>query len=107
MSEAQTLSDTDAIRAKVRAALDLAIDEAKGLTSLGSKVGASKAVVWAWRDRGNVPPEYAPLVEAAVGGVVRCEDLCPSVNWELVRGTAKTANKPAPAPAPAPTKEAA
>lgn len=78
-------------RSKSRAAIDRAINLAGGLTALGGQIGATKADVWAWRRRGVVPPEHAPRVEAALGGKVVCEDICPAVDWALVRKAAKEA----------------
>lgn len=48
----------------VSAAVDRAIQVGDGLTALGAGLGVSKCVVWNWRNRGSVPPEYAPAIEA-------------------------------------------
>jgi DNA-binding transcriptional regulator YdaS (Cro superfamily) len=34
-----------------------------------------------------IPAERCPAIERATGGVVRCEDLRPDVDWAVLRGT--------------------
>lgn len=36
--------------------------------------------IYKWREAG-VPTDRAPLIEAASGGVLRCEQICPDVDW--------------------------
>jgi len=35
----------------------------------------------------NEPAERCPQIEQATGGLVRCEDLRPDVQWSVLRGT--------------------
>lgn len=43
------------------------------------------ATVYQWT-KTRVPAERCPQIEAATGGVVRCEDLRPDVAWSVLRG---------------------
>lgn len=38
-----------------------------------------------WKQRQNVPAEYCPAIERATGGMVRCEELRPDVEWDVLR----------------------
>lgn len=53
-------------------------------TALAQRMGSSvrQGHIWRWLQAGRVTPKFAPLMEAAVGGQVRCEDLCPDVEWQ-------------------------
>lgn len=44
-----------------------------------------------WVYSGRIPPKYCPSVERLTDGAVRCEDLCPGVDWAYLRGTDCTA----------------
>lgn len=48
----------------------------------------SYQTVQSWTKNG-IPAEYCPEAEALSG--ISCEEMCPGVNWALVRGTRKTA----------------
>lgn len=37
----------------------------------------------------TIPADRAIAIEQATDGKVSAEDLCPSVNWNYIRGTAK------------------
>ena len=80
-------------------ALDRAIKVAEGKTSLMRKLNergheiTSHNTISQWRENG-VPAKSCPDIEDITG--VACEDLCPSTNWSLLRGTRK---KPKTAPA--------
>lgn len=54
---------------------------------LGLACGVVPQVVNNWLRRGNVPADYCPAIERATGGVVRCEDLRPDVDWAYLRAT--------------------
>jgi len=41
---------------------------------------------WATGQR-QVPAERCPQIESATGGLVRCEDLRPDVQWSVLRNT--------------------
>lgn len=55
---------------------------AKGLAI---ELGVSKGAFSQWkRDGRRTPPEYCPTIERLTG--VRCEELCPGVEWGVLRG---------------------
>lgn len=52
--------------------------------------GLTKAAVWQWTMPGrNVPAEHCPTLERLSGGLVRCEEMRPDVDWSYLRGTKK------------------
>lgn len=55
------------------------------LTGLARQLGVTKGVVYQWRKRGRVPPQFCPEIEKITQGVVRCEDLDDSVDWAFIR----------------------
>lgn len=56
--------------------------------SLAKALGVSPVVVSQWRTGARqVPAERCPAIERATGGVVRCEDLRPDVDWAFLRST--------------------
>lgn len=81
-------------------ALERAIEECGSQVALASAIGAKQQHVWNWlkRGAGKVPAEYCPAIERATGGKVRCEDLRPEVEWEVLR--------PAPTDTPEPSHAA-
>lgn len=50
---------------------------------LAAMFGLQKAAVSHWKRQGFVPSNYCPDIEGATG--VRCEELCPDVNWAVLR----------------------
>lgn len=65
--------------------LNRAIREAGGISALARELGLSgHAVIHQWRIN-RVPAERCPAIEAATGGLVRCEDLRPDVAWHVLR----------------------
>ena len=44
------------------------------------------ATVYQWT-KTQVPAERCPQIEQATGGLVRCEDLRPDVQWSILRNT--------------------
>lgn len=48
-------------------------------------LGVAPQVVNNWRQRGNVPAEYAPLIEKATKGKVKANDVTPAVPWDAIR----------------------
>lgn len=36
--------------------------------------------IYKWRESG-IPVDRAPLIEAASGGALRCEQICPDTDW--------------------------
>lgn len=68
--------------------LNRAIREAGGISALARELGLSgHAVIHQWRIN-RVPAEHCPAIEAATGGVVRCEELRPDVPWHVLRQNA-------------------
>lgn len=65
-------------------ALDRAIAAAGTVTALARLIGVTSNTPTMWRARGAVPAEHCPAIERETG--VFCEDLCPSVPWDAVRG---------------------
>ena len=66
------------------------IDVAAGLlgsqVALASALGVTKAAVNQWKDVGRrVPAEHCPAIERLTKGKVRCEDLRPDVEWDVLR----------------------
>lgn len=72
-------------------ALQKAINYAGSQTALAQRLGLSVQVVNNWKKRGNVPAEYAPLIEFVTSGAVRAEDIRPDVLWHVIRGKRKAA----------------
>ena len=70
-------------------AIDIAVNHCSGLSALAAALNVSPQVVSNWRERG-VPAERCPAIEAATGGLVRCEDLRPDVAWHVLRENTAT-----------------
>jgi DNA-binding transcriptional regulator YdaS (Cro superfamily) len=69
------------------AGLELAVELAGGPVALARELGIAYQSVQHWRKVGGlVPATQAPLIESLTGGRVRCEEICPSVRWDLIRG---------------------
>lgn len=54
---------------------------ADAITRLGKRCTQQTVSWWLKRCDGLVPRDWAPYVEAAANGAVRCEELCPSERW--------------------------
>lgn len=52
---------------------------AVALRPLGCSI--TPQAIYKWRGA-SVPLDKAPLIEIASGGAVRCEQICPDVDWE-------------------------
>lgn len=68
-------------------ALNKAIAIFGSQSELSRAIGTDQQTVYNWLKRQNVPAERCPAIERATGGVVRCEDLRPDVDWAVLRGT--------------------
>jgi len=68
-------------------ALQQAIETIGGQSELARRLGTSAQAVNNWCRRGNVPAEYAPVIESITEGKVKAEDLCPQIPWHMVRST--------------------
>ena len=68
-------------------ALERAISAADGITALAALLGLkSHSVIHQWR-LNRVPAEHCPAIERHTG--VRCEDLRPDVQWDVLRNKRK------------------
>jgi len=79
--------------------LDKAIKHQGGLTSLAKSLDIKpngKGVVYQWRARGNVPPEYCVEIEKLTG--VPCEELNSKVDWSYLRNKKFKQTTKAPEP---------
>ncbi len=55
---------------------------------LAKRLGVTPGAVSQWvKGLSAVSAERCPAIEAATGGLVRCEDLRPDVAWSVLRGT--------------------
>ncbi len=54
-------------------------------TGLAEKLGVTQPLIAHWKKRNEVSAEYCPQIEKITG--VRCELLCPSVEWSVVRNS--------------------
>lgn len=68
--------------------LSVACEKIGGQAALARVLGVKPPTVnqWVNGDR-PVPAERCPAIEKATGGVVRCEDLRPDVDWAYLRAT--------------------
>ena len=56
------------------------------------KIGVTPGAVNQWANGlSSVSAERCPQIEAATGGLVRCEDLRPDVAWSVLRNTPELA----------------
>lgn len=75
-------------------ALTKAADIAGSMQSLGEQLGVTKGAVGQWKLPGRqVPAEHCPAIERITAGAVRCEDLRPDVDWQVVRTGARTGGR--------------
>lgn len=55
--------------------------------ALARQLNVSRGALNQWKEEGReVPAKHAPIIEKLTG--VRCELLCPSVDWSIVRKAA-------------------
>jgi DNA-binding transcriptional regulator YdaS (Cro superfamily) len=54
-------------------------------SALARAIGVSPQAISMWLNKGEVPAEYAPSIEDATRGVVRCEELNSRVRWSVLR----------------------
>ena len=60
--------------------------------NLAGILGVSPVIISQWKTGAKqVPAERCPAIEKATGGVVRCEDLRPDVDWAYLRASIQTA----------------
>lgn len=64
------------------------LDQRGSNRDLARAVGLSDVIVSQWKTGARqVPAERCPAIEKATGGIVRCEDLRPDVDWAYLRAT--------------------
>lgn len=54
---------------------------------LAKSVGVTIGATTNWITRGSIPAKNIIEIEKATG--IRCEVLCPDIDWEFLRGTSK------------------
>lgn len=65
------------------------------LEGLGRELGVSKGAVSQWKLPGRVTPaDHCPRIERLTGGMVRCEELNPKVDWAYLRTGGETPAQP-------------
>lgn len=68
-------------------ALETAIEVMKTQSALALAIGGTIKTghIYYWLNAGQVPAEHCPAIERATAGKVRCEELCPGVDWAVLR----------------------
>lgn len=70
--------------------IELACSAVGSQAELARMLGVLPAAVFQWTKKTRpIPAERCPSIEQATGGLVRCEELRPDVNWGVLRGTDK------------------
>ncbi|MGE4340446.1 MAG: Cro/CI family transcriptional regulator [Pigmentiphaga sp.] len=64
-----------------------AISLAGGAAAVATELGINRLSVYEWVSNGRVPAGRAPTIERMAGGAVRCEEICPGVDWTYLRQT--------------------
>ena len=85
----------DQVQLAVRRAAETVGGQAKLAELLRLQGPSPRAVVWAWCDRGRVPPEHCAQIELATAGAVTRRDLRPD-DWWRIWPELVTAEHPAP-----------
>lgn len=76
--------------------IDVAASLLGGQAALASALGVSRGAVPQWKQEGrSIPAEHCPKVERLTGGKVRCEELRPDIEWEVLRLQTTPADQPA------------
>lgn len=71
---------------KTKNHLNRAIQMAGSMRALAEVLGVTKGAVFQWTMPGRkVPAEHCPAIERMTGGLVRCEQLRPDVDWGYLR----------------------
>jgi DNA-binding transcriptional regulator YdaS (Cro superfamily) len=69
--------------------LDTYLKTVESAVNLARKLGVAPVLISQWRTgRRPVPAKHCPIIERITNRQVRCEDLCPDVDWGFIRGTA-------------------
>lgn len=79
---------------KAMEALNRAVEMLEGVNSFARAMKQPQSKVSNWKARRSVPAKYAPTIERITNGAVRCEEVCPDVEWGYLRGSGVGSNKP-------------
>jgi DNA-binding transcriptional regulator YdaS (Cro superfamily) len=72
--------------------IDIAAKVVGSQKALADYLGVTKAAVGQWKEEGRrVPAEHCLRIERVTRGVVKCEELRPDMDWDVVRVPAATA----------------
>lgn len=64
------------------------IDLMGGARNAAKMFGVSVPAVYLWKSgQRTFPAELCPIAERETGGIVRCEEMRPDVDWAVLRGT--------------------
>ncbi len=67
-------------------AIETAIKTLGSQAAMASALGVTQPTISEWlRGDRRVPAERCPQIERVTSGAVRCEDLRPDVEWEVLR----------------------
>lgn len=71
-----------------RIAICRAVDLMGGPVRTAARLGLKNyQTVQHWCETGRVPARYCPVIERETVREIRCEQLCPDVEWAYLRGT--------------------
>ena len=81
------------------------VDTERGVAAnLARALGVSPVMISQWISGVKaVPAERCPVIERATGGAVRCEELRPDVEWNVLREFSSEAGTEGAPPFPSPT----
>jgi DNA-binding transcriptional regulator YdaS (Cro superfamily) len=73
------------------------LEKERGRTlALARMLGRAGATVSEWSTgRKSIPVRYAPTIERLTNGEVTCEEMCPDVEWHVLRDGPRSMNAPA------------
>mgnify|MGYP000606055625 CR=1 FL=1 len=58
------------------------------MQALATALGLTRGAVFQWKLPGRkIPAEHCPAIERLTGGLVRCEQMRPDVDWAYLRNT--------------------
>lgn len=68
---------------------------AGGARAIASDRLLCESAIYNWISRGKLPAEHCPSIERLTGGVVRCEQMRPDVEWSVLRASGAEVFSPA------------
>ena len=66
-------------------AIDRAIDVFGSQVNLARAIGVTNALVSNWVCGGNIAAHHCPTIERVTYGAVKCEELRPDIEWQVLR----------------------